>query len=44
MAGVWEMFGVNALDIWDLPVTDFFGMTDVIDQARRDAKASAGKG
>lgn len=38
MADMWEVFGVNALDIWDLLCSDFFSMTVVIDRMRQESK------
>jgi len=37
-ADIWEMFGVNVLDIWDLPADYFFSMTTQVDAARREAQ------
>ena len=38
MADIWETYGVNALDIWDLPAIEFYGMAQEIDSLRREAK------
>lgn len=38
MADFWDVFGVNALSIWDLEANDFFAMTLQIDHMRREAK------
>jgi len=38
MADFWHIYGVNALDIWNLPANEFFGMTVEVDRMRREAK------
>ena len=40
MPDFWSVYGLNALDIWDLEVNDFFAMTIQIDNMRREAKKS----
>jgi hypothetical protein len=42
MPDIWEVFGVNALDIWELEVNDFFAMANEIDRMRREAKKPNG--
>ena len=37
-ADVWTLYGVNAIDIWDLPAHVFFIMTYQIDAQRKEAK------
>lgn len=42
MADIWEVFGVNALEIWELEVNEFFAMTNEIDRQRREASKPNG--
>jgi hypothetical protein len=38
MADFWQVFGINALDIWELPANEFFPMSWQVDAIRREAK------
>lgn len=37
----WQVFGINALDIWDLEFEDFIAMTMRVDQVRREMEKPA---
>ena len=42
-ADFWQVFGINAIDIWELELFDFIPMMSQVDSERAKAKTEANK-